>query len=150
DWGGVDARLIWQPFAALRLTGGGESELHFINDGRGIDKPGDDAFYDEEHPYATASLYSDVDWRVARWLRFAVGARFDAWWITNMTTADEVFGDGVRFFSSFNPRLAVVLRPLDGTRFKLLLGRAFRAPSVFEMTYWDGGLTQVQGDNLQP
>src|SRR5690606_6972828 len=25
DWGGVDARLIWQPFAALRLTGGGES-----------------------------------------------------------------------------------------------------------------------------
>src|SRR5690606_3730661 len=29
-------------------------------------------------------------------------------------------------------------------------GRAFRAPSVFEMTYWDGGLTQLQGDNLQP
>lgn len=150
DWGGLDARVVWQPFTGLRVTGGGESELHFINVGRGIDKPGDKAYYDEQHPYATASVYSDVDWAVASWLRFAVGARFDAWWITNLETADATFGDGVRFLSSFNPRLAVVLRPLDDTRFKLLLGRAFRAPSIFEMTYWDGGLTQVQGLNLQP
>lgn len=150
DWGGLDARLVWQPFAGLRVTGGGESELHFINVGRGVDKPGDKVFYDEEHPYATASVYSDVDWAVARWLRFAVGARLDAWWITNLQTADATFGEGVRFLSSFNPRLAVVLRPLEDTRFKLLLGRAFRAPSIFEMTYWDGGLTQVQSLDLQP
>lgn len=150
DWGGVDARLVWEPLSGLRLTGGGETELHFINEGLGVDKPGGEPFYDEQHPYATASVYSDVDWSPARWLRLAVGARLDAWWITNLEFADELFGSGVRFFSSFNPRLAVVLRPLDDTRFKLLLGRAFRAPSIFELTYWDGGLTQVQSLEIQP
>jgi outer membrane receptor protein involved in Fe transport len=150
DWGGAEVRVIYEPLLGLRLTGGAESELHFLAAGRGTDQPGDDVYYDESNPYVKASLFSNVDWAIGRWLRLSAGARFDAWWITNLDTQDPLFGQGVRFFSSFNPRFAAVLRPFEDTRLKLLLGRAFRAPSLFEMTYWDGGITQVQGPNLEP
>jgi outer membrane receptor protein involved in Fe transport len=150
DWAGLDARLSWLPVDALRLTVGTEGEFHFINVGAGAEEPGEGLIYDENHPYVTASVYADVDWTIARWLRLVVGGRFDAWWITGLAVDDAVFGEGVRTFASFNPRFALIARPADPTRLKVLVGRAFRAPSIFEMTYSDGGITQVQSLDLDP
>jgi outer membrane receptor protein involved in Fe transport len=43
-----------------------------------------------------------------------------------------------------------VLRPTVDDSVKLMAGRAFRAPSIYELTYWDGGMTQAQSPDLQP
>jgi outer membrane receptor for ferrienterochelin and colicins len=54
------------------------------------------------------------------------------------------------FGGDWNPRLAVVYSPTDGTAIKLLYGGAFRAPSPYELYYHDGGLTQKSSPDLGP
>jgi outer membrane receptor for ferrienterochelin and colicins len=44
------------------------------------------------------------------------------------------------------PRLALIFKPVKGNVIKLMGGRSFRAPSVYEQFYTDGGVTQVPGD----
>jgi outer membrane receptor protein involved in Fe transport len=65
----------------------------------------------------------------------SAGARLDAY---------STFG------SSLNPRLAVIARPYEAGNSKLMLGKAFRAPSVYELYYNDGGFTQVESPDLEP
>jgi outer membrane receptor for ferrienterochelin and colicins len=63
---------------------------------------------------------------------------------------------GVRYdrYSSFggtvNPRVGLVYQPYEKTIFKLLYGQAFRAPSVFDLNYNDGGDTQKAPTKLDP
>ena len=54
------------------------------------------------------------------------------------------------FGGTFNPRLALVAEPATGTYFKASYGRAFRAPSTYELSYEDGGLTQKPALDLDP
>jgi outer membrane receptor protein involved in Fe transport len=54
------------------------------------------------------------------------------------------------FGSSLNPRLALVARPYTDGNTKLMFGKAFRAPSIYELYYNDGGFTQVQSPNIDP
>lgn len=42
-------------------------------------------------------------------------------------------------------RAAVIVRPYAGGNTKLLAGKAFRAPSLYELYYNDGGITQIAG-----
>jgi outer membrane receptor protein involved in Fe transport len=68
-------------------------------------------------------------------LHVSAGARLDAY---------STFG------RSLNPRVAVVAVPYTGGNTKLMFGKAFRAPSVYELYYNDGGFTQVQSPNTGP
>jgi outer membrane cobalamin receptor len=54
------------------------------------------------------------------------------------------------FGTSINPRAAVIVRPYADGNLKILGGKAFRAPSVYELYYNDGGFTQDASPNLQP
>src|SRR6185503_13187344 len=54
------------------------------------------------------------------------------------------------FGTSLNPRGAIIVRPYPGGNLKILGGKAFRAPSVYELYYNDGGFTQVASPDLQP
>jgi len=47
------------------------------------------------------------------------------------------------FGSSVNPRAALIITPYAGGNTKLLGGKAFRAPSIYELYYNDNGRTQV-------
>jgi outer membrane receptor protein involved in Fe transport len=49
-----------------------------------------------------------------------------------------------------NPRVALLLQPYDDGRTKLLFGRAFRAPTVYERFFNDNGSTQKQAVDLSP
>ena len=46
--------------------------------------------------------------------------------------------------------MAVIGQPYGGGNTKLIVGRAFRAPSVYELYYNDGGLTQVPSPRIGP
>jgi iron complex outermembrane receptor protein len=51
---------------------------------------------------------------------------------------------------SFSPRVVLVAEPAAGTWVKGMYGRAFRAPSAYELYYEDGSVTQKPALNLEP
>ena len=82
------------------------------------------------------SAYAADEWIIGPRLRSSLGLRVDH--------GSHGFGTTV------NPRLALIGRPYNRGNTKLLLGRAFRAPSVYERFYNDGGVTQVPAGRLAP
>jgi hypothetical protein len=48
------------------------------------------------------------------------------------------------------PRLALIVRPYARGNLKLMAGRAFRVPSIYELYYNDGGQTQEAAPGLRP
>ena len=54
------------------------------------------------------------------------------------------------FGGTTNPRLALIYRPLEPTTIKFLYGRAFRAPSPYELYYNDGNVTSKANPDLEP
>jgi outer membrane receptor for ferrienterochelin and colicins len=50
----------------------------------------------------------------------------------------------------FTPRLALIARPYAHGLTKLVGGRAFRAPTFYELDYQDGGRSQVAAGRLSP
>lgn len=129
-WVGGEARAVWSPLDWLRLTAGAEvrgsalAELTSRVDDEApyLDPPGSEGFL-------VAGGYVVADVRPIREISIDLGGRADY---------VSTFGD-----VAFSPRAAVILRPWDGGVFKLLGGSAFRAPSVYELTYDDGAVTQI-------
>ncbi len=140
-WLGLDLRLLITPLEALRITVGSEYQAHLQNDaGEGDDRT--------KHPYHTFSVYTVGDWTLTSWFALSLGGRFDGWYVADLPKSDGT-GAEDRFFSAANPRLALIFKPFTGNVVKVLGGRAFRAPSIYEMTYADG-LTQIPSPNLDP
>jgi iron complex outermembrane receptor protein len=54
------------------------------------------------------------------------------------------------FGGSFSPRVVLVTEPWTGTWLKAIYGRAFRAPSAYELDYEDGSITQKAPLELEP
>ena len=52
--------------------------------------------------------------------------------------------------AAVNPKVAVIWKPYDGGNLKIMGGRAFRAPSIYELFYNDAGKTQVASPDLRP
>nr|MCU0685211.1 TonB-dependent receptor [Polyangiaceae bacterium] len=75
----------------------------------------------------------NADLGLGRYVKLSAGARFDYF---------STFG------SSINPRLAIITRPYQGGTTKLLAGKAFRAPSPYEL--YNQGLIQLANPNLKP
>ncbi|MBL8678732.1 MAG: TonB-dependent receptor [Myxococcales bacterium] len=131
-WAGGEARAEWTPLSALKLTAGGEFQGHAIATltGEGLDRTmpsvAPTRYLDVSRPYTVGSGYALIDLSPARWFRFTGGARVDAF---------SLVAPGVSF------RGALLFRPGPRTNIKLMGGRAFRAPSIYEQSYTDG-LTQ--------
>ncbi len=86
-----------------------------------------------KRPGATWAVYAQDEFRPARWLIINGGLRLDR---------SEDFG------SRATPRLGVVVLPNQRTTFKLLHGRAFRAPNTYEREYYS--LMRDSGFTLRP
>lgn len=146
DWLTFDLRALFRPADGLRLTVGAEYQLHFGSDARGSSEDG--TYLDEQHPYHVVSAFAVGDYSPIDWFTVSAGVRFDGWWIADLRQTDGTVGE--RFLSSVNPRLALIFHPVADGTLKLMGGSAFRAPSVYELTYWDGGRTQIQSPDLEP
>lgn len=129
-----ELRLLLPELARQNLTLGAEAQAWLDLD------LGDASLAAQKAAGATSELvlsgYVVDDWRIADRLRVNAGLRFDHY--------QNSFG------STINPRLAVLGRPYDGGNTKLLLGRSFRAPSVYERFYNDGDVTQRSAGRLDP
>ena len=122
-WLGSEARLIriWGP---QTLTAGAEYRFNLRQHQRNYD--GSPAFTnaDDTRRSHVAAVYLQDEVALASWIKILGGVRHDYY---------DTFG------GTTNPRLGAILQPAAGTTFKLLYGRAFRAPNVYEQFYEGGG-----------
>jgi len=133
SWVGFEQRVILTPLEELRLTLGGEGQVHFQVEQTARDDEG--VFLDDSSPFQALAGYGVADVALGERVRVSAGARLDAY---------STFG------TSLNPRGAVIVRPYENGNLKILGGKAFRAPSVYELYYNDGGFTQVASPELKP
>lgn len=132
-WVGAEQRLIYSPLKELRVTGGGEFQYHALVHQQGSDQV-NGKFYDDETPFTLAAGYVLADVAPANAVKVTGGARLDAY-----SFADP----------SVNPRLAVIFKPYTGGNIKVMGGKAFRAPSVYELYNTATG-GQKQNRGLRP
>lgn len=133
QWVGLEQRVLFTPAQGLRFTLGGEGQIHYEVAQSARDESG--VFLDENRPYQIGAIYALADVDVGPRARVSAGARYDAY---------SSFG------GSLNPRVAVVFSPYELGTSKILGGKAFRAPSAYELYYNDGGTTQVASPDLAP
>lgn len=133
SWIGGEQRITFTPSDALRVMVGGEGQLHFQVHQTGQSDSG--VWLDETHPYQVGAAYANADAALGNSVRVSAGARLDAY---------STFG------SSLNPRAALIVRPYSTGNTKLMAGKAFRAPSVYELYYNDDNSTQRASPDLGP
>jgi outer membrane receptor protein involved in Fe transport len=134
-WTGAEARGVWSPIAALKITAGGEFQWHALAtlQGDASDRTMPSVmgarYLNESRPYMIGSGYALLDLTPSSWFRFTGGARVDAF---------STVAAGVSFRGAF------IFKPSQRSTIKLMGGRAFRAPSIYEQAYSDG-MTQAPG-----
>lgn len=131
-WFGAEQRFVFSPGPALSVSLGGEAQLHPNAHQRGATEV-DGSYFDDEREFSLAAVYGSVDVRPVPQLKLSAGSRLDYY---------STFG------SSLNPRLAIILEPYAGGNIKLLAGKAFKAPSTYELYYTAVG--QVTNPDLEP
>ena len=130
-WVGAEQRVVVEPVDHVRLTAGGAAQYHFDVDETGYDAQG--SYLNGDTPFSVLAGYLVGDFTPVRAVKVSAGSRLD--YFSN-------------FGSSLNPRGAVIIHPYEAGNIKLLAGRAFRAPSIYEHDY--AGPTQIAGGNLKP
>ncbi|MGC2064359.1 MAG: TonB-dependent receptor, partial [Thermodesulfovibrionales bacterium] len=92
-------------------------------------------YLDDKRHSSISALYIQDEFTLHKKLILDAGVRYDHY---------STFG------STTNPRLALIYNPFEKTFFKLLYGRAFRAPNVFEL-YYHTALGPTKGNpDLKP
>jgi outer membrane cobalamin receptor len=136
-WAGAEQRFTAQLARKTSVAFGGEFQWHFdvvetthTNVGYVLNDAGNNS-----KPFTVAASYVSLDGEIAKNTNVSLGTRLDHY---------STFG------SSVNPRLALMVKPWSHGNFKFMMGRAFRAPSVYELYYNDGGATQIPNPTLNP
>lgn len=137
DWVGGEARLLWTPFQGHSITGGVEYSYHPRVRQFGYDLPTLYQTVDARQSYGAAGAYVQDEWSLCEQLTLTAGLRFD-----------HVYGD----VDEFTPRGGLVWTPQDGTTVKLLVGRSFRPPNLYERyyDYSDSGSQSLPNPELRP
>jgi len=142
-WLSAEQRVRYAFTDELSLTGGGVGQFHIAAD-QVVE--GTDPFEQRRHVYVGAG-YGVLDFVLPK-LRISAGVRFDAYGTTARNGCSEDCQG--TFGSSWNPRTSAIFRPYEAGTSKIIFGKAFRAPSTYELFYNDGGVTQLPSPNLGP
>ncbi|MBY0278970.1 TonB-dependent receptor [Candidatus Binatia bacterium] len=135
NWFGGEVRGLWTLGDWNVLTVGAQYDDHPDVRQRNFD-PGVPPYIDDSRSYTNWGVYLEDEVRIAAWLSVVAGARYDDYY-------DRI--------GEFSPRVGVILRPLQSTNLKLLYGRAFRPPSIYEQYYaGDGDPAQFANPHLDP
>ena len=97
--------------------------------------PGVDVYLDDRRRTKSWAAYLQDEFRVDERLLLNVGLRLDHF---------DTFGN------TANPRLGAVYNLAQSTWLKLLYGTGFRAPTPFELYYYDGGYSSQPALDLDP
>ena len=134
-WGGGEIKLTRRVLETHRLTVGAEYRDYFRQDQRNFDENPFASRLDDKRSTTVWAIYLQDEFEIAKGLILNAGVRHDRY---------STFG------GTTNPRVALIYNPRPKTTLKLLYGKAFRAPNVFEMFYTDGEVTQKANPALLP
>lgn len=146
-WFGVEQRLRYEILESLALTAGGVGQVHPLADQTAQDET--EVYLDERRNVYVGAGYGHLEWTTSR-VRLSAGFRYDAYGTTSKGCQSESCTPEGTFGSSVNPRVALVIKPYQGGTSKVMVGKAFRAPSVYELFYNDHGMTQIAAPHLAP
>lgn len=134
DWVSAEARALLSLTKNNRLTVGleGQGQLRVEQETFGAE--GGDPLPTKTR--TLLSLYLMDEWRLHPRLALSLGLRADKY-----QDLDAI---------PITPRLAVIGRPYEGGLTKLVIGRAFRAPNVYELFYEDRLVSQRAAEKLDP
>lgn len=132
-WLSQEAQLDWRPSERQHLTFGQGFVRNFDTRMENFDNDPMVVYADVEDAYSEYSVYAQHEWVPARSLRVTSGLRYD---------------DYSTFGSKASPRFAMVFAPRDGWRVRAMAGRAFRAPSFYELFY--ESFNWLPGGDLDP
>ena len=114
--------------------------------------------YESKGEDRTFALFAEGEFALLDNLTLFAGFRQD-WWDTSDGFANQVGSAGYpksysnRNATAFSPKGSVVYRPFEVTTLKVSGGKAFRAPTVYDLyRTWttSGGVTYAGNPNLQP
>lgn len=117
------------------ITIGGEVASHQVNQSVDDESDGMNEF-DDRQEFVNAAVYAVDEVRFSKRASLTAGVRFDRF--------------GEQEDTALSPRVGAVARPYGTAVTKLVFGRAYRSPSVYELYYNDGGLTQIAPESLDP
>jgi len=133
QWVGLEQRFVYKPIERVRVTVGGEVQGHFdVHQFTTTDVGG--VQVDDTRNFSLFAGYAVADVLPTDWLKLEGGARVD---------------DYSTFGSAISPRAAVIARVTRDDNVKVLAGKAFRAPSDYELYYVAPG-GQLSNPNLSP
>lgn len=119
-----------------KLTLGAEVGQHDVVLSFDEDSDGTDEFRDQQDFTNTSGYAVEQISLFDERLLLSAGVRVDS------------FGESNQ--DALSPRLGLVFRPYESGFTKVVVGRAFRPPSLYELYYNDGGSTQVAPESLEP
>ena len=134
-WVGSELQHLRRVGASHLVSVGGQIEYHIQADQKNFDVSPFREFLDDSRSFTTLSPYIQDEWDILPWLRLVAGLRYDYY---------TTFGEHL------SPRAGLIIKPTSDSTCKLLYGQAFRAPTVFELFYSDGGVTAIANPDLSP
>jgi iron complex outermembrane receptor protein len=120
QWWGAEAQVVTQPFEGLRIIAGVEFQDNFDQDQKNYNEGAPPPELDDRRDSLRTAVYGQGELVLSKTVTMNAGVRYDYY---------ETFG------GSTNPRLAIIYTPVEKGSLKLLYGRAFRAPNVYELYY---------------
>ena len=133
-WWGVETNLFTQHFAGHKLVVGVDLQASPRRDQTNRDAdPPSDLYLDDHRSSRRQSVFVEDLWTLSPKVSLTAGLRYDR--IAAESTSAQL-----------SPRLALVTRPADLWVFKLIHGRAFRAPNAFESFYAISGTVGYKGN----
>ncbi len=133
EWWGSEAKLTSTLFDAHRVIIGAEYTDNIRQDHKNYDVDPYVSYSDTERKSEILAAYFQDEFSPAKNLIVNAGARYDYY---------STFG------STFNPRFALIYKPVEKSAIKLLYGTAFRAPNDYEMYYTN--IIDMENTNLKP
>jgi outer membrane receptor protein involved in Fe transport len=126
-WWVAEMQATWEPRPESRTTAGIEWRENLRADYRNYDELGV-VYFDGDLPHRIAAIYAEHEQQITEGLLVTIGARYD----------DHSKSEG-----ALSPRVALVYLPSRVDSFKLLAGRAFRSPNIYELA---DGVSDFQGE----
>jgi iron complex outermembrane receptor protein len=135
QWLGSELQLTKRLFDNHKVIAGGEVRYNYQQDQETHDEEPYSQYLNEKTDSSVWALFIQDEYRVLDNLTLFAGLRYD---------------DYSTFGGSLNPRAALIYNPFSQTTLKLIYGRAFRAPNVYELYYNDGGQSAKANPDLDP
>ncbi|MCG2722707.1 MAG: TonB-dependent receptor, partial [Thermodesulfovibrionales bacterium] len=135
SWWGGELKLISKFIQGHTVTLGSEFRDNFRQDQKNYDKSPYFLYLNDTRDSTLGALYIQDEVALMSNITLNAGIRYDHY---------------RNFGGTTNPRLAVIYNPYQQIFLKLLYGRAFRAPNVYELYYNDSGNTMKANPHLDP